>query len=126
MPGPPAPAPAPPPPGPPRRTAGVDPVYWLRVVGRLEAISWLVLLGVAMPLKYAAGRPAAVSVIGMLHGLLFLAFVAVWLLCLRRLPARWALLSLTATVVPAGPFWTDPKLRRFERGPGSSGGGAAV
>lgn len=95
-------------------------------MGRLEAISFLVLLGVAMPLKYAAGRPAAVSVVGMLHGVLFVAFVAVWLLCLRRLPARWALLSLAASVVPAGPFWTDPKLRRFEGGARVGGDGAAV
>ena len=92
-----------------------DPIWWLRVVGRWEAVSFLVLLLVAMPLKHFAGRPGTVSVLGMLHGVLFLIFVAVWLLSLRRLPARWALLSLVASVVPAGPFWIDPKLNRFER-----------
>ena len=96
-------------------TPSLDPVPWLRRVGRWEAVSFLVLLLVAMPLKHFAGRPGAVSVVGMLHGVLFLVFVAVWLLSLRRLPARWALLSLIASVVPAGPFWIDPKLKRFER-----------
>lgn len=91
-----------------------EPVRWLRVVGRWEAVSFLVLLGVAMPLKYAAGYPAAVSVVGMLHGVLFVAFVGVWLLCLGRLPGRWAVLSLVASVVPGGPFWCDPKLRAYE------------
>ena len=80
MPTPPAPSTSAPPTSaparPPAPAAGPDPIRWLRVVGRWEAISFLVLLGVAMPLKHAAGRPGAVSVVGMLHGVLWVAFVA--------------------------------------------------
>jgi integral membrane protein len=47
----------------------------LRRVGKLEAISFLVLLAVGMPLKYLAGIPLAVKICGWIHGLLF-----VWLL----------------------------------------------
>jgi integral membrane protein len=43
--------------------------------GRLEAISFLVLVGVAMPVKYLAGQPGAVRVVGLVHGVLFLAYL---------------------------------------------------
>ncbi|WP_317048755.1 DUF3817 domain-containing protein [Hymenobacter sediminis] len=47
----------------------------LRVVGFLEGISFLVLLGIAMPLKYLLGQPEAVRIVGMAHGVLFVAYV---------------------------------------------------
>ena len=47
----------------------------LRVIGLLEGISFLVLLGVAMPLKYVWDEPQAVRGVGMAHGVLFLAYV---------------------------------------------------
>ncbi len=43
----------------------------VRLVGILEGISFVVLLGIAMPLKYMAGMPRAVSWVGMAHGVLF-------------------------------------------------------
>ena len=46
----------------------------LRRIGYAEAISFLVLLGVAMPLKYLAGMPMAVKVVGWIHGVLFVAY----------------------------------------------------
>ena len=45
----------------------------LRAIGMLEGVSFLVLLGVAMPLKYLAGMPAAVKIVGWVHGILFVA-----------------------------------------------------
>ena len=47
----------------------------LRLVSLLEGLSLLVLLLVAMPLKHVYGLPAAVRVVGSIHGLLFLSFV---------------------------------------------------
>ena len=49
----------------------------LQRVARVEGVSLLLLLGVAMPLKYAAGVPLAVRVAGTLHGVLFLALLTV-------------------------------------------------
>ncbi|HET7817818.1 MAG TPA: DUF3817 domain-containing protein, partial [Bacteroidia bacterium] len=43
-------------------------------VGLAEGLSFIILLAIAMPLKYFAGIPAAVRIVGMLHGLLFIAF----------------------------------------------------
>ena len=51
------------------------PIGRLRLVGILEGISFLVLLGIAMPLKYLAGQPEAVKVVGWAHGALFVLYV---------------------------------------------------
>lgn len=93
------------------------PLGRLRAVGLLEGISFLVLLGIAMPLKYMAGRPTAVSVVGMAHGILFvlygLAVLHVWVA--RRWPVEKALLAVMAAVVPFGPFLLDGRLKREEQ-----------
>jgi integral membrane protein len=86
----------------------------LRAIGLVEGVSFLVLLGVAMPLKYFAGLPQAVKVVGWIHGLLFIAFCMV--LLQTRLDARWnawrTVLVLLAALVPFGPFLIDGRLRR--------------
>ena len=46
----------------------------LRLAGIVEGLSWLTLLFIAMPLKYAFDQPLAVRVVGMAHGVLFIAF----------------------------------------------------
>jgi integral membrane protein len=80
----------------------------------MEGASFLVLLGIAMPLKYLAGLPQAVRVVGMLHGLLFLLFVAavVQVSVAKRWPPRRVLAALIASVLPFGPFVFDAHLRR--------------
>ena len=49
----------------------------LRSIGTWEGISYLLLLFVAMPLKYIWGHPEAVRVVGMAHGILWMAFIQV-------------------------------------------------
>ena len=92
------------------------PLARLRLVGLLEGLSFLLLLGVAMPLKYVWGMPEAVRVVGSLHGLLFvlygLAVVHVWVV--RRWPIDRALVAMIAAVVPFGPFVFERSLRREE------------
>ena len=51
-----------------------DRLRQLRVVAWLEGISFLLLLFVAMPMKYFAGQPGMVRTVGMIHGLLFVLF----------------------------------------------------
>jgi integral membrane protein len=86
----------------------------LRAIGLVEGVSFLLLLGVAMPLKYFAGMPQAVKVVGWIHGLLFMAFCMV--LLQTRLDARWnawrTVTVLVAALVPFGPFIIDGRLRR--------------
>jgi integral membrane protein len=66
-----------------------------------------------MPLKYLAGHPEAVRVVGSLHGGLFVIYVLMVFLAARRFSWKPAtvLLALAAAVFPFGPFWFDAKLR---------------
>jgi integral membrane protein len=88
------------------------PLGRLRLVGFLEGLSFLVLLGIAMPLKYLAGEPAAVRLVGMAHGLLFVLYVL--LLIQNALELRWSfgktLLGFVASLLPFGTFYADKKL----------------
>ncbi len=67
-----------------------------------------------MPLKYLAGRPEMVRVVGMAHGLLFVAFVfAVLQVAFEfRWPLKRVLAALAASVLPFGPFILDARLLR--------------
>jgi integral membrane protein len=92
-------------------------ILHLRSVALVEAVSFLVLLGVAMPLKYLAGLPLAVKIVGWAHGALFM-----WLLvalALVMLVARWtwreAGVVLLAALLPFGPFVIDRRLRAAAR-----------
>ena len=87
----------------------------LRLFGMLEGISFLVLLGIAMPLKYFAGRPEAVRFVGMAHGVLFLAYVVAVIqaqLDYENWPRRRTALALLAALLPFGPFVMDRKVLR--------------
>ena len=96
-----------------------------RLIGKLEACSFLFLLGIAMPLKYVWHRPAAVHFAGSLHGLLFLLYLAglYQLATEHAWPIRRIGLALVASVLPAGPFIFDRTLRdeSAAESPGSAG-----
>ena len=87
-------------------------VKQFKIVAILEGVSFLGLLGIAMPLKYILGLPAATEVVGMAHGLLFIAYVLMVVLIRKQL--SWNLkvtaLALMASVLPFGPFVVDRKL----------------
>lgn len=89
----------------------------LRVVGFLEGVSFLLLLGVAMPLKYIWGEPQAVRVVGMAHGVLFLAYLAATLQATLEYEWSWkrATLVAVASLVPFGTFYADVKWMRDVR-----------
>jgi integral membrane protein len=84
-------------------------VRQLHLIGRIEGTSLLVLLGLAMPLKYVAGQPLAVTIVGAAHGLLWIAYLLA--LAMAWKVARWpfatAILGGVASVVPFGPWWFE-------------------
>lgn len=90
-----------------------------RTVGLLEGISYLVLLIVAMPLKYLADMPLAVTIVGGMHGGLFVAYVALATLMalVYRWPIRRLAYALLASILPTGPFWFDRHLQRLQLPP---------
>ena len=77
-----------------------------RAVAIAEGVSFLLLLGVAMPLKYLLGLPQAVQVLGLLHGMLFIAYLGFGPSVF--IEARWPLARvpgfLLAAVLPFGTF----------------------
>ena len=86
----------------------------LRIIGFLEGLSFLFLLGIAMPLKYMLGLPQAVKVVGMAHGVLFLLFI--FLSVQAKFVYEWSLRKMfllwIASVLPFGTFYADYKLLR--------------
>lgn len=85
-----------------------------RWVALLEGLSFVLLLFVAMPLKYWAGLPLAVRIVGSVHGLLFVAFLAALFRAAleRDWPVRRWGLALLSSLVPFGTFVFDRSLRR--------------
>lgn len=91
----------------------------LRLTTLAEGVSFLLLLGVAMPLKYAAGLPLAVVIAGWLHGILFmgLGFLLLLLVAGSHWPIGRAALVFVAALIPFGPFVIDGRLKRYENAP---------
>jgi len=93
-------------------------IYSLRLLGNIEGISYLLLLGIAMPMKYFFGFPMAVKIVGMAHGVLFIAYCI--LLALQMRANKWNLLFgiylFVATLIPFGTFATDRKLSKISAG----------
>lgn len=85
-----------------------------RQVGIMEGISFLILLFIAMPLKYFAGIPEAVKVVGWLHGVLFVWYV--YALAIVHYTLQWTLfksaLAFLASLVPFGTFVLDRQLKK--------------
>lgn len=94
--------------------------YWNSTLGRfrliaiLEGISYLILLGIAMPLKYFAQLPDAVKYTGWVHGVLFVLYIT--LLLKVWMQYRWSfgkvVLAFIASLLPFGTFVLDSKLKK--------------
>jgi integral membrane protein len=90
----------------------------LRVVAMLEAVSFLVLLFIAMPFKYLAHIHWPVKVAGMTHGMLFLGFCLLLAIAMRAAKLKFSLAVgvFIASLIPFGPFVMDRKLSRVAQG----------
>lgn len=80
----------------------------------LEGISYLLLLGIAMPLKYIAGIPEPVTYLGWVHGILFMLYCILLLVVWVKL--RWSfgkvVLAFFASLLPFTTFILDRKLKK--------------
>jgi integral membrane protein len=92
------------------------PISRLRTIGIYEGVSYLLLLGIAMPLKYMAGMPEMVKYTGWAHGVLFV----LYMLSVVEVTVvhRWSILKIGAAVLasllPFGPFILDKRLLKEE------------
>lgn len=87
-----------------------------RMTALAEGSSFLLLLFVAMPMKYVMGMPRVVTVVGAIHGILFLAYVAqlVTLRSTHQWDNRFSFAAFLASLLPFGPFIFDKHLREKE------------
>lgn len=87
-------------------------IVWLRRVGKAEGLSFLLLLGVAMPLKYIGGVVVAVKIAGWLHGALFMLLLIVLgaARLLAKLPIKTCGWVVVGSLLPLGPFVVDRRL----------------
>ena len=90
-----------------------DPIRSFRYIAWAEGLSFLLLLGIAMPLKYLAGMPLAVRVVGSIHGGLFVLYVLAAARAAHhdKWSFRQLLVALVASILPFGPFLIDHKLK---------------
>lgn len=82
-----------------------------RIIAFLEGLSYVLLLGIATPIKYLADDPQYVKLLGMPHGLLFMAYIV--LAILLRSEMKWNSktfsIILIASIIPFGTFYVDRK-----------------
>jgi len=80
-------------------------LHFFKVMGKLEGISLLLLLCVAMPLKYFVDFPLAVKIVGSLHGAFFVFYLTLGALLFKRM--KWTVDTLVICVILASvPFGT--------------------
>ena len=92
-------------------------MYRFRIIAIAEGISFLVLLLIAMPLKYFFHLPEAVKVGGWIHGVLFVGFLyfafEVWTAFTKK--GIWLGKAFLAAIIPCGTFILDNELKKEER-----------
>lgn len=97
--------------------SNVSLIRTLRYTGIAEGISFLLLLFIAMPIKYLMGIPEVVKYTGWAHGVLFVAFVA--LVALVKFSLKWSFVwafwAFIASLLPFGTFILDRQLIRKEK-----------
>lgn len=85
-----------------------------RLISIIEGISYILLLFVAMPLKYMFDMPLAVRVVGSLHGALFIAYMFMLLQVIME--RKWGVvkagIAFIASLIPFGTFIYDAQLKK--------------
>jgi integral membrane protein len=91
-------------------------LHRFRMIGIAEGISFLILLLIAMPLKYYFNQPLAVKYVGWAHGALFVAYIyfAFTVFAQLKKPFIWLVKAAIAAFLPLGTFVFDRELKKEE------------
>ena len=86
-------------------------VKTFKIISTLEALSFLILLGIAMPLKYIWDQPEMVSIVGMAHGILFILYLLGAYYMKEKLDWPWSTLFVVmlCSILSFGPFYAERK-----------------
>lgn len=89
----------------------------LRLIGFIEGVSFLVLLLIAMPLKYYWGFHMAVKITGWIHGILFILYIIAVLMAIKAMEWNWfsTLVALAVSLIPIGTFVLDTSLKKRQQ-----------
>lgn len=92
-------------------------LHRFRMIGIAEGISFLILVLIAMPLKYIFHYPQAVKMFGWAHGVLFVSFIyfAFEVFGSFKKPFSWLVKAGLASVLPFGTFILDKELKKEEQ-----------
>jgi len=95
---------------------GRSPIDYLRMAGILDGISLLTLLFIAMPLKYFADIPLAVTINGSIHGGIFVLYIVTIVYAAFRIQwsIGWSIAALLAAFIPFGNFILDSYIKRVQ------------
>jgi integral membrane protein len=79
---------------------------WFLLIGKVEGYSYLVLLFIAMPLKYIFNIPEFVRPVGSVHGVLFVAFMLLLALMFFKVKLSFknSVFAFLLSLVPFGTF----------------------
>ncbi len=91
-------------------------LHRFRMIGIAEGISFLILLCIAMPLKYIFHIPQAVKIFGWVHGALFVGFIyfAFEVMTVFKKKISWLARAFAAAILPFGTFVLDKQLKKEE------------
>lgn len=80
-----------------------------RVVALLEGLSYILLLFIAVPIKHFGDDPMYVELLGMPHGILFLAYIVLAIMVGQELKwnTKTLVIVLVASIIPFGTFYID-------------------
>ena len=92
-------------------------LHRFRIIAIAEGVSFLILLGAAMPLKYIFHIPEAVRIFGWVHGALFLTFLyfAFEIMGALNKKTSWLGRAFLAAILPCGTFVLDRELKKEEK-----------
>ncbi len=86
-------------------------------ISLIEGLSFLILLGVAMPIKYIMDMPLAVTYVGWAHGILFIIYIYAVFPTARSLNWEFGrtFFALLASILPFGPFIFDRNIKKSQK-----------
>ena len=84
-----------------------------KLINKIEGLSFIILLFIAMPLKYMFEYPMATKVAGMAHGILFIAFFILLLQSVQKyqLNKKFGITVFLCSIIPFGSFYSDRLLK---------------
>lgn len=87
----------------------------LRLVSLMEGISYILLIGIGMPLKYGLGIPSVNMGLGAAHGVLTIVFCLILALAWAKktLTSKWCVAVFILSIIPFGAFIAEKKLKEL-------------